>query len=169
MKKDNSFILNIIRTALMVIVILVIIVGITNHNKKAKTKEEPIVEEKKVFRNSELILWNNFLKQSKEKKYIIEENLESIELVEIVDYGKYLKNLPNLRYEQINFKYECKRNTTCVTDQFPKLNEGLEIRAVTTIIDLTNKEYLEITGYSFRQSDELVPIEGPFVYEGEED
>ncbi len=139
--------------------------------KKETKKEEPKTEQKEVkqFRKSELILWELFLKEAKQKGYIIEDNLESIELIEIVDYGKYLKNLPNLRYEQINFKCTCKKGTTCVTDNFHIIKEESNLRAATTIIDLTNKEYIELTGYSFRMDAEFVPIEGPFVYIGETD
>ena len=170
--KDNSWLMNFLTKAITVILLLLVLTKLTgiNDDKKEKSKEEPEVkEEVNKFRNSELILWNLFLKEAKEKEYIIEENLESIELIEIVDYGKYLKKLPNLRYEQLNFTYKCKSNTTCVTDKFPKQKEDSDIRVATTIIDLTNKEYLEMTGYTFRIDDELVPIDGPFIYEGEED
>ncbi len=139
--------------------------------KKETKKEEPKTEQKEVkqFRKSELILWELFLKEAKQKRYIVEENIESIELIEIIDYGRYLKNLPNIRYEQINFTYKCKSKTICVTDKFHKLTEDSDIRTATTIIDLTNKEYIEMKGYTFKFNDELVPIEGPFVYVGEED
>ena len=154
-------ILIVILTASMIIV----------HQKDLK-KEEPkieTVEEPKQFRNSELILWELFLKEAKQKGYIIEENLESIELIEIIDYGRYLKNLPNRRYEQINFTCTCKKGTNCITDKFPIHSKDSNIRVATTIIDLTNKECLEMTGYSFKKDDELLPIEGPFVYLGETD
>jgi hypothetical protein len=171
-KKDNSFLMNVIIKALTVALMLLVLVKLTgvNNKKDDKPKEETETkEEVKQFRKSELILWELFLKEAKQKRYIVEENIESIELIEIIDYGRYLKNLPNIRYEQINFTYKCKSKTICVTDKFHKLTEDSDIRTATTIIDLTNKEYIEMKGYTFKFNDELVPIEGPFVYVGEED
>ena len=172
-KKDNSFLMNVLIKAITVALMLLVLVkltGLGNNKKENKPKEEPETkEEVKQFRKSELILWELFLKEAKQKRFIFEENVESIELIEIVDYGRYLKSKPNLRYEQINFTYTCKSKTICVTDKFPKLSEDSNVRAATTIIDLTNKEYLEMKGYTFSIDDDLVPIEGPFIYEGETD
>ena len=172
MNLKNENIKIILGVILIVILSASMIIAHQKDLKKEISKEETKTtqkEEVKQFRKSELILWELFLREAKAQKYIIEENLESIELIEIVDYGKYLKNLPNIRYEQINFAYKCKSGTICVTDTFPKLKEDSDIREATTIIDLTDKEYIEMTGFSFRMDAELVPIEGPFVYVGETD
>ena len=169
-KKDNSFVLNIIRTALMVILMLAILVGITNHNKKEdKPKEEPKVEEKKEFRNSELILWNTFLKAVKEKGYIHEDNLESIELLEIIDYGRYWDKEPYYRYETIHFSFKCKDNTSdCIWKKNKSEYEGENDRYTQVRIDIRDKEYIELNrGVSFNINDNLIPTD-PFVYEGEE-
>ena len=170
MKKDNSNIYNIIRTILMVIVMLVVLVGINKHNKKEDKVEEPKVEEKKEFRNSEIILWESYLNNAKKKNLINEDNLESIELISIVDYGKYKKKTPNIRYENINYKFTCKDKTLDCVDQSIRIIEDKESIYTTLVeIDLKDKTSVKfLNGCSFSINDELISYTEPFVYEGEE-
>lgn len=169
--KDNSFWLNFLKTFLIVCIILVLIVAFDNRNKKESEPEETKVVEKETetFRQSELTLWDLFIKEAKQQGYIIEEELESIELVSIKDYGKYIKERPNIRYEEINFKFTCKDKTeNCITPKLKQITEAKPVYKKLVIIDL-DKNYIQIVdGFTFKMSDNLVPIDGPFTFPGEE-
>ena len=171
-QKDNSIWMNLVRTALMVVVMLVVLVKITGNNTKQeeKPKEEQETKEVKEFRNSELILWDTFLKEAKAKKLIHEDNLETIELYSVEDYGKYLKKKPNIRYQQVSYTFTCKDKTEDCVDNKLKITENKKVYTVLVQINLKDKNKIEfLNGCSFSINDELVNVDKPFVYDGEED
>ena len=171
MAKNENRLINIMRTALTVFLMLLVLSKINNPLKKEEPKEEGTkVEEKKQFRNSELILWDAFIKSAKLNGWIHEDNLESIELESITDYGRYLKKSPYVRYEQLNYTFKCKDNTEdCVEPQLKIISDNKPIYSRLVIINLKDKENVNIvTGYVFNQNDEFVTVTEPFVYEGEE-
>ena len=170
--KDKVW-LKLLIVGVVVITLVVIVLNLPDNSKK-ETKKEPnkvqVVDQKKI-RNSERILWETFLNKIKKSGFIHEDNLEYFELVSITDYGKYLKAYPNYRFEQINYTFKCKDDTQNCVDYNLRSNiisDG--VYAKLAQIDLTNKNFINLVGgFVFNQNDELVSIEGPFVYEGEED
>lgn len=130
--------------------------------KKETPKEEIKQEkvEKKEFTESEIIVWNLFLEEGKKNKIIDESNLDTIELISIEDYGRYLKSKPDLRYEQINFKYTCKDKTPdCI-----KANKNIDYYSQLVTINLKDKTYIKIGGLSFGQNEQFESVTETFTY-----
>ena len=172
-KNDKSFWLNILKTALVVCILLGILMIIDNRSKKSEPESgESLLETKeeaKEFRQSEKTLWNLFLEEAKKQNYIHEDELDSIDLVEIIDYGRYIKERPNIRYEQISFEFTCKDKTTnCLAAELLQNKDTLPIYKKYVIINLETKDIQIVSGLTFKISDNLVPINGPFVFPGEE-
>ncbi len=138
--------------------------------KKETPKEEIKQEkvEKKEFTESEIIVWNLFLEEGKKNKFIDESNLDTIELISIEDYGRYLKSKPDLRYEQINFKYTCKDKTPdCVKANKPdcvKANKNIDYYSQLVTINLKDKTYIKIGGLSFGQNEQFESVTETFTY-----
>ena len=182
--KDKTW-LKILAVVIIVVVLVAIVLLIPDKQKeqsktpKEETKQTEQIEIKEEIeqlkgvklRNSEKILWEAFLNQIKRRGFIHEDNLDYFAVVSIVDYGKYLKKQPNIRFEQINYVFRCKDDTvSCVDYNLRRIKNEDGSYSSLTQIDLKNKAYINLVGgYVFNESDELVPIKGPFVYEGEED
>ena len=162
MNLNNQKLKAILGVILIVILTASMIIAHQKDLKKEAPKEEIKQEkvEKKEFTESEIIVWNLFLEEGKKNKIIDESNLDTIELISIEDYGRYLKSKPDLRYEQINFKYTCKDKTPdCI-----KANKNKDYYSQLVTINLKDKTYIKIGGLSFGQNEQFENVTEIFTY-----